>query len=495
MSLDNKFADNLSKELKEKPSNSLEKGKSGSANNGNSERELDVFISYSSLNKNVADAVVSNFEQHGIRCWYAPRDIMPGQEWVTAIHEAINSSKLFILIYTDSSNESKQVANEVALAFNSGKTLIPFRLSDTEMSTELEYYLTRVHWLDAVKPPLMQSIESLRDYSEKILKGEALKEAKIKNANGNRRGTQVPTWAVVTIIVLAAGLLAIAIILLLNRDRPGQDSGILADNSFSGIQSTEKSTKIDEESSTEFSLNNKGGSVDSSDKDEKSNTEISSDNNVEAVNSSDNDEKSNTKKTSMNDWSSDNSSESKNNDKNLGEDNDTDTSSEDHYKKAYDIQMNEEVENRYDLAFEEYMKTAEDETATDEIAQAMYELGVKYCNEDGVVLDYTKAIKLFEKAVLSGNVPAMNSMGNLYREGDGVDEDCEKAVEYYKMAADKEDVNAMMNLGSYYENLYYESSLIEDAEKALKYYKTAMDHGYAMAESRYDGLAKKAGLI
>ena len=65
-----------------------------------SDRELDVFISYSSLNKNVADAVVSDFEQHGIRCWYAPRDIMPGQEWVTAIHDAINSCKLFILIYT-----------------------------------------------------------------------------------------------------------------------------------------------------------------------------------------------------------------------------------------------------------------------------------------------------------------------------------------------------------------------------------------------------------
>jgi len=133
-----------------------------------------------------ADTVVSNFEQNGIRCWYAPRDIIPGQEWVTAIHEAINSCKLFVLIYTDSSNESKQVANEVALAFNSGKTLIPFRLSDAEMSTELEYYLTRVHWLDAVNPPLMQSIETLREYSEKILNGEKLKEAKIKNAHSDK---------------------------------------------------------------------------------------------------------------------------------------------------------------------------------------------------------------------------------------------------------------------------------------------------------------------
>ena len=87
---------------------------------------IDVFLSYSSKNKNVADAVVAEFEQHGIRCWYAPRDIVPGQEWVSAIHDAITACRLFVLIYIDSSNESKQVANEVALAFNSGKTLIPF---------------------------------------------------------------------------------------------------------------------------------------------------------------------------------------------------------------------------------------------------------------------------------------------------------------------------------------------------------------------------------
>ena len=53
--------------------------------------KVDVFISYSSKNKSVADAVVSDFEQHGIRCWYAPRDILPGKEWVTAIKEGIHS--------------------------------------------------------------------------------------------------------------------------------------------------------------------------------------------------------------------------------------------------------------------------------------------------------------------------------------------------------------------------------------------------------------------
>ena len=62
--------------------------------------KLDVFISYSTKNKNVADAVVANFEHNGIKCWYAPRDIMPGKEWVSAIKEGLHDAKVFVLIFT-----------------------------------------------------------------------------------------------------------------------------------------------------------------------------------------------------------------------------------------------------------------------------------------------------------------------------------------------------------------------------------------------------------
>ena len=97
---------------------------------------FDVFISYSTKNKSVADAVVSDLESHGIKCWYAPRNIMPGTEWVTAITEALNNSKILVLIYTDDSNESRQVMNEIALQFNANKPIVPFRLCDTKNSRE-----------------------------------------------------------------------------------------------------------------------------------------------------------------------------------------------------------------------------------------------------------------------------------------------------------------------------------------------------------------------
>lgn len=41
----------------------------------------DVFISYSMKDKVVGDAVCATLEAKRIRCWIAPRDILPGQEW------------------------------------------------------------------------------------------------------------------------------------------------------------------------------------------------------------------------------------------------------------------------------------------------------------------------------------------------------------------------------------------------------------------------------
>jgi hypothetical protein len=41
----------------------------------------DVFISYSSKDKPTADAACAILESKGIRCWIAPRDILPSADW------------------------------------------------------------------------------------------------------------------------------------------------------------------------------------------------------------------------------------------------------------------------------------------------------------------------------------------------------------------------------------------------------------------------------
>ncbi|MBQ9620339.1 MAG: toll/interleukin-1 receptor domain-containing protein, partial [Atopobiaceae bacterium] len=119
----------------------------------------DVFVSYSHKDKVVADAIVSYLEFKGSRCWYAPRDIVPGADWAASIMDAIRSAKVMVLLFTDYANTSTQVAREVNLAVSNGVTIIPFKMTNSMPTQGMQYYLSTVHWLDAMSSPLDQSIK------------------------------------------------------------------------------------------------------------------------------------------------------------------------------------------------------------------------------------------------------------------------------------------------------------------------------------------------
>jgi hypothetical protein len=75
--------------------------------------EYDVFISYSHPDKASADAASATLEQAGIRCWIAPRDIVPGMDWGESIVTAITGAKVLVLIFSQHANESPQIKREV----------------------------------------------------------------------------------------------------------------------------------------------------------------------------------------------------------------------------------------------------------------------------------------------------------------------------------------------------------------------------------------------
>jgi len=123
----------------------------------------DVFISHSSKDKSIADAVCSILEQNKIRCWIAPRDVTPGRAYAGCITEAIKLSKVLVIIFSSNSNASGPVTNELEIAMRNNITIIPFRIEDIILSNELEYYLASRHWLDAITPPIEQHINTLAE--------------------------------------------------------------------------------------------------------------------------------------------------------------------------------------------------------------------------------------------------------------------------------------------------------------------------------------------
>ncbi len=131
--------------------------------------EQDVFISYSSKDKTVADAVCAVLEQNNIRCFYAPRDIPSGSTWDALIPEAIRNCKIMIIIFSESANASKQIDNEIRIAFKTEKWIIPLRINNIEPTGSKEYYLQGKHWLDAMTPPLEAHIATLLNTIRRLL--------------------------------------------------------------------------------------------------------------------------------------------------------------------------------------------------------------------------------------------------------------------------------------------------------------------------------------
>jgi TolB-like protein/Flp pilus assembly protein TadD len=132
-----------------------------------------VFISHSSKDKEIADAICQHLESAGVPCWIAPRDIEPGADWTEGILRGIANSRLLVLVFSSRANDSEHVPREVGRAFSLHLPVIPFRVEPVEPRASLGYFLDSVHWLDATEPPLERHLPVLTERVKTLLNGES----------------------------------------------------------------------------------------------------------------------------------------------------------------------------------------------------------------------------------------------------------------------------------------------------------------------------------
>lgn len=111
--------------------------------------EHDVFISYSTKNKEAAQAICHVLEQNEIRCWMAPRNIPPGSDYGDVIEDAIKACKSVVVLFSETAAQSQYVKSEINIAFEEQKTIIPFRLDETPLKGQNRLILNKTHWIDA----------------------------------------------------------------------------------------------------------------------------------------------------------------------------------------------------------------------------------------------------------------------------------------------------------------------------------------------------------
>jgi len=121
----------------------------------------DVFVSYSTKDKTIADTIVASLEQNQIRCWYAPRDIQASEDWGKAITNGILKSRVFLIIFSGNANQSQRVLDELNFAISKEIVILPFRIEKLEPDGAMGLHLSSRHWLDAYEPTWETHIEKL----------------------------------------------------------------------------------------------------------------------------------------------------------------------------------------------------------------------------------------------------------------------------------------------------------------------------------------------
>jgi TolB-like protein len=175
----------------------------------------DVFISYASPDTAVASAIVAALERHGVKCWVAPRDVIPGALYADEIIRSINGVKAFVLVLSASAAASPHVGKEVERASSKRRPIITFRIDAAPLTTALEYFLSESQWvaveIDGTEAAFAKLITAVQHQLTPTLSGgdtaqpisETSRRFTASVRPGRRRGRGIVAMgAVITVVVV-----------------------------------------------------------------------------------------------------------------------------------------------------------------------------------------------------------------------------------------------------------------------------------------------------
>ena len=143
--------------------------------------KYDVFISYSHLDRQLADDILGFLEGRGIKCFIDYRDIPRNAWWARVIPEALESSKVMLALYSSAYNKSHQVERELTLADNARIQILPFLTSPEPFERAKSYFFSNSNWIDAFPDPT-KKYDVLSDDIMTIKNGTAPDAAKPRDA-------------------------------------------------------------------------------------------------------------------------------------------------------------------------------------------------------------------------------------------------------------------------------------------------------------------------
>jgi hypothetical protein len=174
----------------------------------------DVFISHNAKDAAVADAACEAIERAGHLCWLVPRDLAKGEDAGEASFAAISRAKVFLLILSGASADSKAAVREAERARRAGLAILPLRIEAVEPGDRLHYHIADAIPLDAVQPPLSDHLNHLVAIIGRILdggEGAPLRPLTLPPQALPRMRRPTPSWLPIA-VAGTVGLVAIAVV-------------------------------------------------------------------------------------------------------------------------------------------------------------------------------------------------------------------------------------------------------------------------------------------
>ena len=134
----------------------------------------DVFISYAG--KDIAEAlwVKTLLEANGISCWMAPDDIPGGSSYADQIPSAIDHCKVFVLVFSEKTNDSIWVPKEMIQALNGGKLIMPFMLENCALRNRFGFFLADVQQYAAYTNKIAVAERMVRDIQQYLFRNRKI---------------------------------------------------------------------------------------------------------------------------------------------------------------------------------------------------------------------------------------------------------------------------------------------------------------------------------
>lgn len=121
----------------------------------------EVFISYSHRDDEFVLRLAADLEDRGASVWIDRGNIQGGEQWRRSIATGVQACKAFALVVSPDSIDSQYVAEELALAFQHRKPIVPLLYRKTNIPAMLKAQLDAYQFLDFGKGGYAQNLADL----------------------------------------------------------------------------------------------------------------------------------------------------------------------------------------------------------------------------------------------------------------------------------------------------------------------------------------------